>query len=211
MTLEEKQTDDKNNIQADIMDKSAKSLDFFCDNDNSNKLERKYSTTRIKSRKFLSNISYAGINKEDFYNDFYNFIFDVYLLVTKILNPFSLDRKLNDQNKHQVIYMLWEESMPMHFYKHICRDEIFLYLNGKIVFQAKVSEIITEVLKEKKENYLELKNNLSQYKYIFQYVFSNVFPEIYCSTERRGFNIKSTFHIMLKTYKDKKKQKKLNP
>ena len=97
MTLEEKQTDDKNNIQADIMDKSAKSLDFFCDNDNSNKLERKYSTTRIKSRKFLSNISYAGINKEDFYNDFYNFIFDVYLLVTKILNPFSLDRKLNDQ------------------------------------------------------------------------------------------------------------------
>ena len=33
----------------------------------------------------------------------------------------------------------------------------------------------------------------------------NVFPEIYCSTERRGFNLKSNFHITFKTYKEKKK------
>ena len=65
-----------NNV--DIIDESAKSQDFFQDNKPS---ERKYTTTRIKSRNFLSNIAYVGINKEDFYNE--NFIFDVYLLVTK--------------------------------------------------------------------------------------------------------------------------------
>ena len=32
-----------------------------------------------------------------------------------------------------------------------------------------------------------------------------MFPEIYCSTELRGFDLKSNFHIILKTYKDKKK------
>ena len=48
---------------------------------------------------FLSNISYVGINKEDFYNQ--NFVFDIYALMTKNLNPFSLDRKLSDQNKHE--------------------------------------------------------------------------------------------------------------
>ena len=32
-------------------------------------------TTRIKSRNFLFNITYVGINKEDDYNK--NFIFDV--------------------------------------------------------------------------------------------------------------------------------------
>ena len=60
----------------------------------------KYSPTRIKSRKFLSNISYTGINKNDFYNE--NFILDVYILV-KNLNPFSLQRKTPDKLKHEII------------------------------------------------------------------------------------------------------------
>ena len=40
-------------------------------------------------------MAYVGINKEDFYNE--NFIFDVYLLVTKNFNPLSFDRKLDDK------------------------------------------------------------------------------------------------------------------
>ena len=92
------------------MDESAKSQDFFQDN---NPIGKRYTTTRIKSRNVLSNIAYVGINKEDFYNE--NFIFDVYLLVTKTLNPFSLDRKLADKNKHEMIYMLWKEYVPRNF------------------------------------------------------------------------------------------------
>ena len=42
----------------------------------------KYSPTRIKSRNFLSNISYTGINKKDIYNE--NLILDVYVLLVKI-------------------------------------------------------------------------------------------------------------------------------
>ena len=84
------------------------------------------------------------------------------------------------------------------------QESNFLYLNGNNVRQPKVPEIITDFLNEGKENYIELRNNLSQYKDIFQYLYSNVFPEIYCSAEYRGFNLKSTFHIMFKTYKDKK-------
>ena len=51
VTLEEKQApmDDKNDIRLEVMDGSAKSLDFFHDNNNSNKPEQKYTTTRIKS------------------------------------------------------------------------------------------------------------------------------------------------------------------
>ena len=67
-----------------MIDEPAKSQDFF--QSNKDKIERKYTTRRIKSRKFLSNIAYVGINREDFCNE--NFIFDVYLLITKNLNPF---------------------------------------------------------------------------------------------------------------------------
>ena len=71
------------------MDVLAKSQDFFQDN---NTIGKKYTTTRMKLRNFLSDIAYGGINKEDYYNK--NFIFDVYLLLTKNLSPYYLDRKL---------------------------------------------------------------------------------------------------------------------
>ena len=82
VTLSEQQTEsNNNNIQQEVMVKSAKRPDFFQGNKSS---ERKYTTTRIKSRNFLSNISYVGIKKEDF-------IFDIYLLITKNLNQFSTE------------------------------------------------------------------------------------------------------------------------
>ena len=95
----EDQTDRDKNIQ--VMDESAKSQDFFQDNKD---IGKRCSTTRIKSRNFLSNIAYVGINKEDYYNK--KFVSDVYLLLTRNLNPLSLDRKLADKAKYEMIYML---------------------------------------------------------------------------------------------------------
>ena len=82
-TETEQQTND-DNIQD--MDELAKSQDFFQDN---NAIRKKYTTTRIKSRNFLSNTAYFGINKEDYYNK--NFIFDVYLLLTKKILSLSIE------------------------------------------------------------------------------------------------------------------------
>ena len=87
----------------------------------------KYSPTRIKSRNFLSNISYTGINKSDFCNE--SFILDVYVLLIKNLNPFSLQRNVSDKMKHEMVYMLWKECIPSEFYRYICKDENFKYLN----------------------------------------------------------------------------------
>ena len=71
-----------------MIDESRKSQYFF---QNNKPPERKYATIRIKLRNFLSNIAYAGISEKDFSNE--NFIFDFYMLVTKNLNPYSLDRE----------------------------------------------------------------------------------------------------------------------
>ena len=84
-------SNDNNINKKDMTDGLARNQDIFQDNKLSKKGERKYTTTRIKSRNFLSNMPYVGINKEDFSNE--NIIFDIYLLITKNLNPFSLDRK----------------------------------------------------------------------------------------------------------------------
>ena len=106
---------ERNNDTVTMIDESAKSQDFF--QNNKDKEERKYTTTRITSRNFLQNIAYVGINREDFYNE--NFISDVYLLVTKNLNPFSLNRNLTDKNKPEKLYMLCKEYMLLKFYQLI--------------------------------------------------------------------------------------------
>ena len=96
-----------------------------------------------------------------------------------------------------MIYMLWKECMQQKFYQHVCKEKNFIYLNDEDVLQPKVSEIMNEFTKDSKENYIALRNNLSLYKNIFQYVYSKFFPEIYCTTERRGFNLKSKVQMHL--------------
>ena len=201
VTVEEKKQMEQNNDTVTMTDESEKIQVFF--QSNKDKKERKYTTKWIKSTNFLSNIAYVGINREDFYNE--DFIFDVYLLITNNLNTFLLDRKLSDKNRHEMLYMLWKECMLVNFCQQICKEKRLIYLNRKNVQQSKVTEIINEYLDEDTNIYNKMRNNLSQCKNIFQYVHSNIFPEIHCSTERQGFDLKSSCHIMFKTYKDKKR------
>ena len=100
----------------------------------------KYSPTRVKSRNFLSNISYTRINKGDFYNE--SFILDIFILLVKNLNPFSLQRKVSEKLKHEMIYVLWRECIPVEFYRYICEEDNFKYLNGRDVSQQGVLEIV---------------------------------------------------------------------
>ena len=161
----------------------------------------KYSPTRIKSRNVLLNISYTGINKGNFYNE--NFILDVFILLLKNLNPFSLQRKTPDKLKHEMVYMLWRECIPSEFYRYICQDENFKYLNGRDANQSGVLEIVGNFIDQKKDNLRLLQANLANYKDIYQYVYAHVFPERYSTTEKRGIDLKSNFHIMFQTYRGK--------
>ena len=158
----------------------------------------KYSPTRIKSRNFLSNISYTGINKNDFYNE--NFVLDVYLLLVKNLNPFSLSRKISDKLKHEMVYMQWRECIPSDFYRYICEEKNSVYLNRRDVGQPGTLEIVGNFIDQGKKNLRMLQESLARYKDIFQYVYSHVFPEICTTSEKRGFDLKSNFDIIFKAY-----------
>ena len=113
--IQKKETDQ---TSEDLLEKS---LDFYPTEKSIAKRQKvrylatriKYSPTRVKSRNFLSNISYTSINKADFYNE--NFILDVYILLVKNLNPFSLQRKTSDKLKLEMIYMLWRGCIPVEF------------------------------------------------------------------------------------------------
>ena len=48
-----------------------------------------------------------------------------------------------------------------------------------------------------------LQEHLGRFKDIYQYIYSHVFPEVYTTLEKRGFDLKSNFHILFKVYCDK--------
>ena len=148
--------------------KSVKSPDFFQDNNSIKKNKKNlkpYATSKIKTRNYISNISYAGVTKEDFFNR--NFVFDIYVLLKKNLYPFSLDRKQSNQNKHEMTYMLWKKCIPADFYKFIWKEEHVLYLNRKNVLHLKIANIVRKFIDENGKNYRQLRNNLCQFKETF--------------------------------------------
>ena len=74
---------------------------------------------------------------------------------------------------------------------------------------AKVSEIVSKFIEMDIKNFALLRNSLYKFKNIFQYVCSSTYPDIYCANEKRSFNIKSSFYIVYKNYKDKAKEEHL--
>ena len=67
--------------------------DFFQDdNDVETKTTTKYSSTKVKTRNLLMNVSYRRYKPEDVEKT--NFVIDVFLFSTHNLNPTGLDRKL---------------------------------------------------------------------------------------------------------------------
>ena len=129
--------------------------------------------------------------------------YSIFILLVKNLNPFSLQRKVSDKLKHEMMHMLWRECNPVEFYRYICEDDNFKYLNGRDVSQQGVLKIVGKFIDQGKDHLRLLQKSLAHYKDSYQYVYSHVFPEIYSISEERGIDLRSNFHIIFKAYRDK--------
>ena len=49
-------------------------------------------------------------------------------------------------------FMLWRECIPSEFYRYICQDTNFKYLNGRDVNQSGVLVIVGKFIDQDKEN-----------------------------------------------------------
>ena len=136
-----------------------------------------YTSSRIKTRNFLSNISYTGVKSEDFADN--NFTFHTITLLTKNINPFSLERKIVNLKKGEIIYMLWDQCIERTFYKHICENNNFIYLNSKNVLRSKTAQIVLDRLNKDSSIIILLRRCLQKHMKVIQFAYSKCFPEIY--------------------------------
>ena len=59
-----------------------------------------------------------------------------------------------------MIYMLWRECIPVEFYRYICQEDNFKYLNGRDVTQPGVLEIVGKFIDKHKDNLRIRQKNL---------------------------------------------------
>ena len=154
---------------------------------------KSYTSSRIKTRNFLSNISYTGVKYEDFVDN--NFTFDTITLLTKNINPFLLERKIVHIKNRDVIYMLWDECIEKTFYKYICEKDNFVYLNSKKVLYSKTAQIVLDYLNKDASNIVHLRKYLQNHMKTIQFVYSRCFPDIYSLIDKRGIYLKSVNNV----------------
>ena len=140
---------------------------------NLKRMVKPYTSSRVKTRNFLPNVSYTGVKSEDFVDN--NFTFDMITLLTKNINPFSLERKIVDAKNREIIYMLRDECIERTFYKHIFENNNFIYLNSKNVLYSKTAQIVLDHLKKDLTNIALLRRCLQNHMKVIQFVYSKCF------------------------------------
>ena len=101
--------------------------------------------------------------------------------------------------------MLWDDCIEKRFYKHICENDIFIYLNGKNVLYSKTAQIVLDYLNKDASNIVRLRKYLQNHMKTIQFVYSKCFPEIYSLIDKHEINLKGEFLLTFKLWKDRKK------
>ena len=76
-----------------------------------------YSSTKVKTRRLLTNVSYRRFKQLDFNKN--SFVNDILSFSTQNFNPINLDRKLDVEKERDMIKFLWDECIPHDFVRYI--------------------------------------------------------------------------------------------
>ena len=170
-------------------------LDIFSDDKDLKKQEKKekkkYSSTKVKARNFLTNISYNGFKSKDYENR--TFVIDIFAYLILYFNPYNINGKFESDLERSYINILWSQLLPQNFYIFVAKKENIQLLSKKNAkFQDAVEIIKLFIENADKENitqekqYNILKFYLTKYIKMYQFIFANLFPKYYSKFNGRG-------------------------
>ena len=179
-------------------------LDIFLNDNASNKNKseiNKYSTTKVKARNFLTNVSYNGIKDKDYQNR--SFVIDIFTFLILYLNPFYLERKFETNIERDYINLLWYFLMPETLYNFICKNEHVKTLNKIKIKFPEVVEILNlyiedESIGTQEQQFNILKDFLTKRAKIIQFIFGNLFPKCFSRIDDYGIQSKTAFNFHYK-------------
>ena len=174
--------------------------DFFLDDKvvpkktkhNNQRVKTPYSSTTMKARNFLTNISYRRISDKDFKN--INFIIDMLSYILLYVKPFFLQLTYSDIEQRNMVKMLWEKCLPAKFYEYVKKADNFFILNsGKLTYNQAKNIVISYI--QQPDVWKELTEMIVKRQKVYQYVFATVFPTTYLQVNKYGIKIRNGFSL----------------
>ena len=165
------------------------------------KEKKKYSSTKVKARNFLTNISYNGIKNNDYENK--TFVIDIFAYLILYFNPYNINGKFETDIEKSYVNILWSQLLPESFYSFVSKKENFQILNKKNSrFQdaVEIVKLYTEIDSKNEDKYQLLKNYLRKYIVMYQFIFSNLFPKYYSKFNSRGVQNNIEFNSLFTRY-----------
>ena len=184
-------------------------LDIFLSDKDLKKEKKKYSSTKVKARNFLTNISYNGLKQNDYENR--SFVIDIFAYLILYFNPYNVNGKFETELERAYINILWSMLMPQNFYIFVSKKENIQLLNKKNAkFQDAVEVIQLFIENAENENttqeeqYDILKYYLTKYIKMYQFILSNLFPKFFGKFDNRGIQNNIEFTSYYSTYLNQK-------
>ena len=184
-------------------------LDIFLSDKDLKKQTKKYSSTKVKARHFLTNISYNGIKNKDYENR--SFVIDIFAYLILYFNPYNINGKFETELERSYINILWSMLLPQNFYIFISKKENIQLLNKRNAKFQDAVEIVTLFIenaenekKTQKEQYNILKAFLVKYIKMYQFIFSNLFPKYFSKFDSRGIENNIEFTSYYSNYLNQK-------
>ena len=184
-------------------------LDIFLNDKDLKKQKKKYSSTKIKARNFLTNVSYSGVKNGDFENR--SFVLDIFAYLILYFNPYNLDEKFETEVEKDYVNILWSMLLPANFYNFVSREENIKSLNKTNAKFQEALEIVKVFIENadnkgltQEQQYNSLKEYLTSYAKMYQLIFGNLFPKYFSKIDNYGINAKIEFNTFYKNYLNQK-------
>ena len=168
--------------------------DIFIDD----KAIKNYSSTKIKARNFLTNVSYNRITTIDYKNK--NFVIDCFMFLILYLNPFYLERKFESSTEREFVNVLWMFLMPSNLYNFINQNENMTTLNKIKIKYVDVKKMILEFLQYDEGNLKVLSDYLEKNGILYQFLYGNLFPKCFSRINDYGVRAKTLFNTYYQNF-----------
>ena len=155
------------------------------------KSNSRYSSTKIKARNMLTNLSYNRFNDSDFEKK--SFIVDVATFIVQYLNLLSLDRKLETEKERKQVRFVWEKCLPKEFDDFLKQQDNYIFVSTQTLNYQKCFNIVQNFIEKDENNFSLLKSSVKEYFAEIRYVFAVLFSKIFCRINATGIKIKSKF------------------
>ena len=168
--------------------------DIFSDD----KAIKSYSSTKIKARNFLTNVSYNRVTIADYRNKI--FVVDCFTFLVLYLNPFYLERKFETEVEREFVNTLWAFLMPSNLYNYISQGENVLTLNKIKIKYQDAKDIILGFLEYDESNFSVLSNFLEKNAILYQFLYGNLFPKCFSRINDYGVKAKTLFNTYYQNF-----------